>query len=80
MLERGYGLFWDVQPIHSAANFRGQTRPFFWNGLTSNVLGLPAGHSLDTAAFGLEPVNNIHDHRFTTMLTELTERHRASGG
>jgi len=69
--DHDYALFWDVQPLHSAGNFRGQTQPFFWNGLTSNVLALPPGRIVDPGAFGLEAVQNIHDHKFLRALAEL---------
>jgi hypothetical protein len=71
LLRHDYSLFWDVQPIHSASNFRGQSQPYFWNGLTSNVLALPQGRAFDTDAFGLEAVRDIHDHKFTRALAEL---------
>jgi FkbM family methyltransferase len=71
LLDHDYQLFWDVQPIHSIANFRGQTAPYFWNGLTSNVLALPRGRAFDGHAFGLEAVRDIHDHKFTRVLAEM---------
>jgi FkbM family methyltransferase len=71
LLDRDYSLFWDVHPIHTVGNFRGQTQPYFWNGLASNVLALPPGRAFDTQAFGLEPVRDIHDHKFTRALAEL---------
>jgi hypothetical protein len=71
LLAHDYKLFWDVQPIHSTANFRGQSAPYFWNGLASNVLALPSGRAFDVDAFGLELVRDIHDHKFTRVLAEM---------
>jgi len=73
---KGYSLFWDVHTIHVADNFNGQSQPYFWNGLASNILALPRGRAFDTAAFGLEAVRDIYDHKFTRALAEL-ERLRA---
>jgi FkbM family methyltransferase len=67
----GYSRYWDVHTIHVADNFHGQTQPYFWNGLASNVLALPRGRAFDTDAFGLEAVRDIHDHKFTRALAEL---------
>ncbi len=67
----GYSLYWDVHAIHQADNFHGQTQPYFWNGLASNVLALPRGHAFDADAFGLEAVRDIHDHKFTRALADL---------
>jgi FkbM family methyltransferase len=68
---QGYSLFWDVHAIHQSDNFHGQTQPYFWNGLASNVLALPAGRAFDADAFGLEAVGDIRDHKFTRALAEL---------
>jgi FkbM family methyltransferase len=69
--DQGYRLFWDVYSIHAADNFHGQTQPFFWNGLASNVLALPRGRAFDVEAFGLEVVRDIHDHKFTRALAAM---------
>jgi FkbM family methyltransferase len=64
----GYDLYWDVQSLHEATNFRGRTEPFFSDGHSANVLALPQGRTVDSQRFRLEPIDDIHDHKLSRMM------------